>query len=665
MELVEKQQAAKECLAQDDFPSAVSLYEQCIESYPKEMSNYWLLGLALLLAGKEGEAISLWLSLMVEGTSEEVETWTAELTKVLEAEAVQRLQSLNFGEAAKIYWQILELKPNHIEAYKNLSYALFNQNQLEEACATYQQVLTLDPNYHLAYSYLGYAFQQQGFLEKAISYYQQYLKHEPEDVGVYYNLGCALQQQGKLSEAQACYDIALKLDANCGKAYNNKGAALEMQGLLSEAQACYEEFLRLNPQDARAYYNLGNIFQQQGLLAEARNYYEQSLLLNPHQSIAHNNLGTILHGQGFHAEALFHYQQAFTLDESYTLAHYNLGVMLLDNCQFEEALACFNRVLEIDLDYVEAHWARALILLRWGDYPGGFAELEWRWRRQGIIPHFFSQPLWTGEELEGKTILLYCEPGFGDTIQFMRYVPLVQQRGGKIVIECYQPLVRLLSAVSGVERVIATGTTLPEFDVQAPLFSLPRIFGTTLATIPVQIPYLVPPGSEISLYTPPGTQIKIGIVWASGYREEPEMQKMYKQKSCPLSMFVELLAIPGITLYSLQVGRDASDITPYCHETRLQDLSNLLHDFGDTAAAIPRLDLVISVDTAVVHLAGALGGPVWVLLPFNPDWRWMSGHSHSDWYPNIRLFCQKQPGDWAEVFGRVRCHLQDFVDKRN
>ncbi len=646
MELIEKERTAKECLVQEKYSEAIALYEECIYAAPKEMSNYWKLGLALVLEGKELEAQSLWLQVIVQGEVEEVEAKTVELIKVLEAEGARCLESSKFWQAEKIYYQIIEQEPNRIEAYINLGNAVLSQGRIEEAIAYYQQAITLEPSYDLAYYHLGYALQSQGRIEEAIAYYQQYLTRQPLDAGANYNLGHALQTQGFLEGAIACYQQVLNIDPNNYQTINNLGAAFQMQDKLEEALNCYQKLITLKPNDARAFHNLGRVFQKQGKVEEAIAYYQQTLIFDPNQPIACNDLGTIFHAQGLLDKAIAYYEKAFNLDSNYALAHYNLGVLLMENSQFEKAIGCFNRAIEINPNYADAHWNRGLILLKWGDYERGFAEYEWRWRREQTPPPPFPQPRWAGEELEGKTILLYAEQGFGDTIQFIRYAPLVQARGGIVVVECHEPLVRLLKTISSIDRVIARETTLPEFDVHVPLMSLPYIFGTTLETVPNQVPYLNYDQSP-RLSTEPSSLMKVGIVWAGN----PDFAGNH-QRSCTLNHFLGILDTPGVAFYSLQKGIAVEELAQLS-----QKVISQVDDFADTAAVIAQLDLIITVDTAVAHLAGALGKPVWVLLAFNPDWRWMLEKEDSPWYPSMRLFRQRQSGDWAEVFARVEAAL--------
>ncbi len=503
MELIDWQRQTAECLAQDKYPEAIALYHKCIEANPNELYNYWRLGVALLLIGKESEAQSIWYSVLLQLNLEEFEAATAELIQVLDAEGFQRLQSGQLNQAERIYWQIIEQDSTNIEAYKNLGHALLKQGKLDEAIACYQQALTLAPNDATLYYQLGLVLHKQGKLEEAIAYYQQCLTLNPAQATAYYNQGYAFQMQGKLEQAIACYQQALTLEPKFVLAYQNLGAILQEKGETEKAIVCYNQLIEIAADYAEAYYNLG---------------------------------------------------------------------CLLQASQLEKGIAFYSRAIEFDPDHTKAHLNRSFILLLLGKYKEGFAEYEWRWRRESSPPRPFSQPLWDGSNLEGRTILLHSEQGLGDTIQFIRYAPLVQARGGHVVVECQQPLVRLLTTVAGVQKVVPTGTTLPEFDVHAPLLSLPRILGTTLETVPAQIPYLnLSQSPSLRLETLPGTYLKVGIVWAGN-----PMHRANRSRSCSLNHFLSILDIPSIAFYSLQKGAPVEELTQLSSKVPLQDLNSQL-----------------------------------------------------------------------------------------
>lgn len=434
------------------------------------------------------------------------------------------------------------------------------------------------------------------------------------------------------------------------------------KGELSQAQQICFSILEQQPNQVEALQLLGIIACKTGLLEEGIAHYQKVIALRSDWAETYYNLGKALKQQGNFEKAIAHFQQALSKRADFVEAEYNLGHTLQELGKLEEAIACYNHVLELNPQFIDARWNRALALLLSGDFIRGFTDYECRWQQTEFLKSNplppYSQPLWDGSNLNGRTILIHGEQGFGDAIQFIRYVPLIQQRGGRVIVGCRAPLLRLFSTVSGIDRLVGSGGFIPDFDVYAPLMSLPHLLGTTLETIPTQIPYLAAPESKILLETPPGTQKKVGIVWAVG---NPD-RSLLSQRSCELSNFLPLLDTPGIAFYSLQKGPRVTDLEQLDDHRRLQDLNNQLRNFADTAAAITQLDLLITVDTAVAHLAGALGKPVWVLLPFAPDWRWMLGRDDSPWYPTMRLFRQERPRDWSRVVRYIAEALQIWAD---
>ncbi|HEY9805411.1 MAG TPA: tetratricopeptide repeat protein, partial [Candidatus Obscuribacterales bacterium] len=430
-------------------------------------------------------------------------------------------------------------------------------------------------------------------------------------------------------------------------------------GQLQQAEQLYRLILQQKSDYFPALHGLGLIAYQAGYIDEAIAHYRQAIALKPDSADAYNNLGLALLANGEYAAAVASYQQAIALNANYAEAYNNLGHALRHQGKVAEAIAAYDQAIGLKPEFVSPHWNRSLALLLGGDLQQGFAEYEWRWRREGKQLRPFPQPLWDGSDLAGRRILLYAEQGFGDTIQFIRYATWVAERGGQVVVECQAPLVRLVQTVPGVQTVVPQGEALPAFEVQRPLMSLPWLHGTTLETVPATVPYLqVPNSSTASLNTPLGTQLKVGFVWSGN----PE-NRNNRNRSCTTADFRPLLDIPGVTLYSLQKAAQPEELAQLGEVGyRLQDLSPQLQDFGDTAAAIAQLDLVITVDTAVAHLAGALGKPVWVLLSFAPDWRWMLEREDTPWYPTMRLFRQAEFGDWAGVFTRVVTALQEALN---
>ena len=572
-------------------------------------------------------------------------------------QAAQCLEQDNYAEAIAFYERCIEVNPNELYNYWQLGLALLLAGNESEAQAVWCSSL-LEQNVEEFETGIGEliklleteGFQrlQVGQFQQAEQIYGQIIEQDSTNIEAYKNLGIALVKQGKLEEAIDCYQQALTLEPNDASLYYQLGLVLQKQGKLEEAIAHYQQCLTFNPNQATAYYNLGSVFHMQGKLEEALNCYQQALTLEPNFVLALQNLGAIFQEKGETENAIACFRRLTEIAPNYAEAHYNLG-WVIQGSDLETAIACYSRAIELDPNHTRARWNRGLALLLLGRYQEGFADYEWRWQREKTPPRLFPQPLWDGSNLEGRTILLHAEQGLGDTIHFIRYAPIVQARGGHVVVECYQSLVRLLQTVPGVEQVIPRGIPLPEFDVHAPLLSLPYILGTTLETVPAQIPYLNPPHSpSFRLEKPSEAELKVGIVWAGS----PENRTNHI-RSCSLKDFLPIFHIPGIKFYSLQKGAAVEELAQLSSKVPLQDLSSQLNDFADTAAVVAQLDLTISVDTAVAHLGGALGCPVWVLLCYEADWRWMRDREDSPWYPSVRLFRQNQSGDWAGVFARV------------
>ncbi len=385
---------------------------------------------------------------------------------------------------------------------------------------------------------------------------------------------------------------------------------------------------------------MGNLWFAQGRLTEAEECFRQALKLKPRLVDAYNNLGNALKYQG----------------------------------KFAEADQCFQQALGVDSEHRPALWNRALLRLLQGDFTAGWPDYEQRWNLPGAVARSFYQPRWDGSSLAGKTILVYAEQGYGDTIQFLRYLPRVQQRGGRVVFECPLALAALATRAPGVDQLVPAGAFLPPFDVQIPLLSLPGLFGTTRANIPAAVPYLRADPELVlkweQLFTredsgrvarrqPAGNpRLTIGIAWQGNPQFRGDVLR-----SIPLSFFERLAALPGVRLVSLQKGSGVEQIGQLAEPLRMWDPSAALETFADTAALMMNLDLVISSDTVIPHLAGALGTPVWTVLQSVPDWRWMLDRPDSPWYPTMRLFRQKSFGDWGEVFDRIARQAATFSSR--
>lgn len=516
------------------------------------------------------------------------------------------------------------------------------------------------------------AHHQAGHLDQAEQLYRQILQQQPQQVDALSLLGVIACQRGKLEEGMVLYRQALALQPEHRQARENLNLALWKQGKkqIDEAIANLNWVVNFEPKNVPAQMALANIYQDRGMLEQALHHYQQALVANPSNPDLLNRIGVVLQYQGKSNLAAHFHRQALTHQPHNTDALISLAKAVLDQGKVDDGLAYVNQALRIHPTHPIARYNRALMLLQKGEFQQGFPEYEWRLKTVDFPPCPFKQPVWDGSDFSGKTLLLHAEQGLGDTIQFIRYVPLVVERGGRVIVTCHQPLMRLLSTMPGIDQFIPLGMPLPTFDTYAPLLSLPGILGTTLDTVPNQVPYLQPPKLSFSLptleaemaATSPGRiqnpKLKVGLVWSGG-----NLYKQNQTRSFSLQEFQPVLEVPEISFYSLQKGIPQLEIAELGWQSRLMDLSEQLQDMADTAAAIAQLDLVITVDTSVAHLAGALATPVWVLLAHVADWRWLLHREDSPWYPTMRLFRQSHPGDWQGVMHRVIAALQTVKDK--
>nr|WP_279331591.1 MULTISPECIES: tetratricopeptide repeat protein [unclassified Desertifilum] len=555
--------------------------------------------------------------------------------------------------AIAFYQQSIALKSDVAAVHRNLGIAFKQQGKIALAIASYRQAIATQADYAEAYISLGVILREQGQLEAAKNTLLALLEIQPNVPAAYNNLGNLYQDLQQSEAAIQAYRQAIALQPNYPEALMNLGTCLQEQGNYGDAEAYYRQVLTIQPKSASLHCNLGVVLHQQKRYAEAIDHYQQAIELNPEGAfIAYNNLGLALQEQDKISEAEACYRRAIALSPNYPDVHHNLGVVLMKQCRLEEAIAAYQTAIAQKPDFADPHFGLAATQLLQGNFRDGFAEYEWRWHIKGNTPQQLAQPLWDGSPLEGKTILLYSEQGFGDTLQFIRYVSLVKAKGAQIIVDCHPPLIRLLSQIPEIDSLVVRGEPLPPFDVQAPLLSLPHILGTTLETIPPPPQLPIPPTPHLPI--PPSPHLKVGIVWAGSPNNKND-----RTRSVSLSQFQPLFEIAGTEFYSLQKGEN--ELSQHSQTYGVKDLAPQITDFADTADAIAQLDLIITVDTAVAHLAGTLGKPVWLLLSYSPDWRWLLERTDSPWYPSLRLFRQPRFGDWESVFQQLRAELENRV----
>jgi Tfp pilus assembly protein PilF len=533
--------------------------------------------------------------------------------------------------------------------------ARLKAGDVDAAETALQALLALDPTQARAWNVLGGIAQRRNDQAAAAPAFRRALALDPQMADAHNNLGVALHGLGRNAESIASYRRALALRPVYAKAELNLGVALMDAHALTEAGEHLRDAVALEPRFPEAHYNLGNLLEKQGALEEAAASFRRAAQLKPDFYEAHNNLGAVLSKAGEGAPALASFEQALALKPRHAEAHHNLANALADLGRYEEALATCRQAIALDPAHVQAGFSEAMLLLLRGELRLGFEKYECRWRLETLPPRGFPAPLWNGEDLSGRTILLHAEQGYGDTLQCLRYVPQVAARGGRIVLEVPRELLGLARRLPELGKLVARGDALPDFDLQCPLFSLPRALRTTLETIPAQVPYLSAEPDAVARWRErlgEGPGLKVGIAWAGSPQHRSDAQR-----SIAIEKLEPLLRLNGVRWFSLQVGDRAADLARLPGGL-VTDLSPDLADFAETAAVIRNLDLVIAVDTALAHLAGALGTPAWVMLRARPDWRWLLEREDSPWYPSLRLFRQRRAGDWGEVVRRLRAALK-------
>ena len=515
----------------------------------------------------------------------------------------------------------------------------------------------------------GNIYLRNNKLQDAAKCFRQAIACNTDGAEAHYNLGITLKELGHINDAVQCHRRAVEIKPDYAEAHYKLGNALNELGQFNNAAECYRQALEINPEYTYAHINLGNVLHKRGKINEAIDCYLRALEIKPDFAEVHNNLGILLMECNRLTEAEISYRRALELKPDFADAHANLGNLLLQSKRLIEAKSSYSLALELNPIDPDAHTNLAITLLTLGDMKAGWEQNEWRWETLQMLPdrRNFAQPQWRGEAAEGRTLLIHAEQGFGDTLQFCRYVQLVAARRIRIILEVQKPLIRLLGNLPGVEQVIGTGETLPIFDIHCPMLSMPLALGTTLATIPCSIPYLQADENQINawhvrLSALPNKGYRVGLVWAGNPRTNllPHLAATDRRRSVTPELLAPLFNLPGFHFFSLQKdGTAAPESFP------LTDFMHEMNDFADTAALIANLDLVISVDTAVVHLAGAMGKSVWMLDRFDSCWRWLDKRQDSPWYPSLRIFRQPSPGNWQAAVKKVIEELPKLANDRS
>jgi len=562
--------------------------------------------------------------------------------------------------ALELVAKAVALDPNRAEFHGTLASVFAALNRIDDAIAEYQKAITLKPDLAAAHNNLGNLFTDQGKLEEATACFRRALEVQPGFPDALYNLGNLHKSAGRLDDAIAHYQQALNQRPQWPAALNNLGVALREQGRFDSSSDCFSRAIQIAPQYAEALNNLADLYCQTRNFQQAALACQRINSFQPNVPETYNNIGNAFCGLNRYDDAIAAYRHGVALRPDYADAHDNLGNAYHLNGEIDQAICNHRTAIAVDPNHASAHWNFALMLLMQGQFDEGWPEFQWRLklparktgRRQ--IPG----PLWDGSDLNGRRLLIHDEQAFGDTLMFFRYVSQVKHRGGEVILACHAPLAGLLGAQPNIKQCIAmephaAPTSPPDYDVQISLLSLPALIGG----FPDASPYIHADAEKSAKWKHRLSELsdrrKIGLVWAG--REIP-----YADRSIPLAQLAPLFQSDRFTFVSLQTGEVAREAAQPKDGISITDFSSDLTDFSETAALMSNLDLVITIDTASAHLAGAMGRPAWVLLKRVPDWRWMLGRNDSPWYPTLRLFRQQIAGDWSGLIAEVTESLRSL-----
>ena len=567
-------------------------------------------------------------------------------------------------EAERLCQSALGLNGDSFEALYLMGVISGQTGRAQQASEFFARAVAVNPNHADAYYNLGVALGELERHAEALRSYERAIALRPDYAGAYYNRGVMLERLRRPADALASYDRVLALTPQHVEAHNNRGIVLGHLQRDAEALASYDRAIELKPDYAGAYNNRGVALARLQRYPEALASHEQAIALRPDYPEAYSNRGNVLSDLERYSEALACFDRAVWLKPDYADAYYHRGNALRELHRHQEAMESYERAIALQPDHASAHWNLADCLLLLGDFARGWQEYEWRWKlpQPEQTRRDLRQPLWLGgETLEGRTILLHGEMGLGDTLLFCRYTREVARLGGKVILEVQPSLLSLLAGLTGVNGALPRGAPLPAFDCHCPLMSLPLAFRTELHNIPAPIPYIRPDPADVARWRRKlgeTAKPRIGFVWSGSVALKNDRRSMALADMLPLMS-------PEAEWVSVQKDVRASDVALLQSRRELRHLGSELRDFADTAAVVELMDLVVTIDTSVANLAGAMGKPVWILLPFNPhDWRWLLDREDSPWYPTARLFRQPAAGDWGSAILHVRKELAAWFARR-
>ncbi len=671
---------------QGDLSQAKTIYQQVLTQQPKHFDALHLLGV-IAAQQRDHEAAERLMAQALEIDARYDFVWANR------GNALREMK--RWDEARTCFQQAVTRNPNNTEAWNYLgdSYKALNEpeNAIEsyqraiflnnkderallnlanllkhlrrdtEALETYARVIVMNPQNAEAYRERGNLFLERGKHHQSINDFDAAIKIQPQDTQSLFNRGVANAGIKRFQQALDSYDLAMQIEDNNAYLHFNRGVALEQLGRFDESLASYDEAISRKYDFTEAHLHRGNVLKALGRLEESIFAFERMIGMNPNYAEAYNNRANGLKKLGQLDAAMVDYDAAIRIKPDYQEAYNNRGNMLKDTGFYERAMQDYDRALALNPDYVSCHWNKSLLLILLGDYLNGWKLYEWRMQEPSLRDKHYqlATPGWRGEySLQGKTILIYAEQGFGDVIQFSRYLPMLKAQGANIIFELFQPLNSLFQSMRCEMTLVSKGEAMPAFDTYCPIMSLPYAMKTTLDTIPAEIPYLFADAEKVAGWKKTlgkTNKKRVGLVWAGSTKHENDANR-----SLALDALDSLLQV-DVEWHSLHKEYRLHDQGILHQYPQLLQHQDAIQDFSDTAALIECLDLVITVDTSVAHLAGAMGKPVWILIPFAPDYRWLLDREDSPWYPTARLFRQPVLNDWDSVIPKIIQALQRYI----
>lgn len=612
-------------------------------------------------------------------------------------EALQLHQTGKLGEAKELYMEILNQNPDHANALYLLGMIAYQCNDFDKAVEYLNKAATVFPSADI-YKLLGDIYYDLKEFPLSVQNYQKALDLKPDFALVYYNLGIILTQNKDIDGAILCYQKAIEYQSDYAEAYFNIADCLRQVKETDIAIACYQKVMELQPDNADAYLNLGNIYKNENKYDDAICCYEKAIELNPKKPDSHYNIGLAFYLKGDLDKAIKSYQKAISLNNDFREAHFNLGLTYYYKCEFEKSLShyqrvleinpgdqdihinlgnlykqlkqldmavhCYNKALELNPNNINALFNLGLTNILMKNFEQGWKLFEYRFHgSKGHYPEIvYSEPRkWDGSPLSGKTIYAHYEAGFGDTIQFVRYLPLLNDMDANVLLKVQPELEELLKANDLKAKLIPHSAYYESlrYDYFITLMSLPYRFNTNESNIPSPSGYLKACDKKVARYKKEffdNNKLKIGFAWqrkVMGFSDN-------NNSIAHIKTFLPLLKHEGVQFYSLQKGEDTEQLNDIPETIKIINLGDTFNDFSDTAAAIENLDLVITIDNVLAHLAGAMNKPAWVLLPYVPNWRWFLDSNQTPWYDSVRLFRQTTPGNWDEVINEISSSLKAY-----